>query len=61
MCGVSTEVDQLVPTLLTDCIKQNENEIENETNEEITKNTSNANILSRDSDSFLKLGCLERL
>ena len=27
MCGVSTEVDQLVPALLTDWIEQNENEI----------------------------------
>ena len=61
MCGVSTEVEQLVPTLSTDWIKQNENEIENEINEEITKNTSNAIILSQDSDSFLKLGFLESL
>ena len=57
MCGVSTEVEQLAPTLSTDWIEQNENEI----NEEIAKNISNAIILSRDSDSFLKLGFLESL
>ena len=57
MCGVSTEVEQLAPTLSTDWIKQNESEI----NEELTKNTSNAYILFRDSDSFLKLGFLESL